>query len=94
MPDGAKTKPGAGVAAPAPCVGHGEQPMTNDGRSPQNGGEARSIEYRYQEKIIRGGVVDIPASARAVQQDRLGDSINGPPRVRVRYLVPVGDEQL
>jgi hypothetical protein len=44
--------------------------------------------------MIRGGVVDIPASARAVEQDRIGDSINGPPRVRVRYLVPVEGEQL
>jgi len=68
--------------------------MTDDGRSPQNDGEVRSIEYRYREKIIRGGTVDIPASARAVEQDRLGDSINGAPRVRVRYLVPVEDEQL
>jgi hypothetical protein len=44
--------------------------------------------------MIRGGTVDIPASARAVEQDRLGDSINGAPRVRVRYLVPVEGEQL
>jgi hypothetical protein len=68
--------------------------MTDDGRSPQNDGEVRSIEYEYRERIIRGGSVDIPASARAVEQDRLGDSINGPPRVRVRYLVPVGEETL
>jgi hypothetical protein len=68
--------------------------MTNDGRSPQNDGEVRSIKYEYRERIIRGGSVDIPASARAVEQDRLGDSINGPPRVRVRYLVPVEGEQL
>jgi len=67
--------------------------MTDDGRSPQNGGEVRSIEYEYREQIIRG-VVDIPASARAVEQDRLGDTINGPPRGRVRYLVPVEGEQL
>jgi hypothetical protein len=68
--------------------------MTDDGRPQQNDGGPRSIEYRYQEKMIRGGVVDIPASARAVEADRLGDSINGPPRVRVRYLVPVEEEQL
>jgi len=68
--------------------------MTDDGRSPDNDGGPRSIEYEYREQIIRGGVVNIPAAARAVEQDRLGDSINGPPRVRVRYLVPVEDEQL
>jgi len=68
--------------------------MTDDGRSPQNGGGVRQIEYEYREKMIRGGVVDIPASARAVEQDRIGDSINGPPCVRVRYLVPVEGEQL
>jgi len=68
--------------------------MTDDGRSPQNGGGVRTIEYEYREKIIRDGTVDIPASARAVEQDRLGDSINGPPRVRVRFLVPVEGEQL
>jgi len=68
--------------------------MTDDGRSPQNDGEVRSIEYEYREKIIRDGTVDIPASARAVEQDRLGDSINGPPSVRVRFLVPVKREQL
>jgi len=68
--------------------------MTTDGRSPQNGGEARTIEYEYRERIIRDGTVDIPASARAVEQDRLGESINGPPRVRVRFLVPVEGEQL
>jgi len=68
--------------------------MTDDGRSSQNDGGVRTIEYEYREKIIRGGVVNIPASARAVEQDRLGDSINGPPRVRVRYLVPVEEETL
>jgi len=68
--------------------------MSDDGRSPENDGEARSIEYEYREQIIRGGTVNIPASARAVEQDRLGDSINGPPRVRVRYLVPVEEETL
>jgi len=68
--------------------------MTDDGRPQQNDSGPRSIEYEYREKIIRDGTVGIPASARAVQQDRLGDSINGPPRVRVRYLVPVGEETL
>lgn len=68
--------------------------MTNDGRPQQNDSGPRAIEYEYREKIIRDGSVDIPASARAVEQDRLGDSINGPPRVRVRYLVPVEDERL
>jgi len=68
--------------------------MTDDGRSPQNNGETRSIEYEYREQIVRDGTVDIPASARAVEQDRLGDSINGPPRVRVRFLVPVEEETL
>jgi hypothetical protein len=68
--------------------------MTEYENTGQDDSGVRTIEYQYRETVIRGGSVDIPATARAVDKERIGDAIDGDVRVRVSWLEAVAEEEL
>jgi hypothetical protein len=52
-------------------------------------------EYEYCETLVGpDATADIPPAAIDVQHERIGDRLNGGPRVRVSWLEPVGGEVL
>ncbi len=68
---------------------------TNDDAGQDDSGGRQSIEYQYQETLVGpDATADIPAAAIDVQHERIGDRLNGGPRVRVSWLEPADGEVL